>query len=171
MMERALTEAKIRAKRLLKQCNSDNPNALARLARWHRTLQGAEHGLQLKHCQSVIARELGFTDWQQLQRVLSGKATEQDDTPNMGSLFYRDACSAFVNRWFAGYPEARAALDEAHYLLPYKTQFVVVAADYIAALGIDDPGQLQAVNRDLYASYPGPEWDTLAEVAIKSRRV
>lgn len=45
-----------------------------------------------------------------------------------------------LNRWFAGYDEARASLDEhGGFLLPFGRQFFVCEEEGIRALGLD-PG-------------------------------
>lgn len=54
------------------------------------------------------------------------------------TLMYVPAMSAFLNRWYSTYTEARAALDsEGGFLLPYKSQFLVTEAEAIRELGFD----------------------------------
>jgi hypothetical protein len=95
--------------------------------------------IRLKHCLAVVARELGFQSWEHARRVLRGDATEQD----CGTLLYDASVRGTLNVWFAHYDEARAHLDEVrrvrgeHYLLSYRTHFLVVDRHFIEALGWD----------------------------------
>lgn len=133
---RALTEVKILAKKHLKACQTGDTVALDKLA----SLMN-KHGLtlqdiQLKHCQSLLARELGFTDFNHCQRVLSGQAQIGED---LGTLFHSRRCDTLLNHWFSGFDEAQAFLQQSPQmvLLPYKKQFFVVnGADYLDALGL-----------------------------------
>jgi hypothetical protein len=161
-MNKTLNELRIRAKILFKLCKSDDKNALARLAKCYRSDHLVGGKLQLKHCQLVLAKELGFQDWQHLQRVFSGTEHNNLVDLDMGSLFYNSECNAFLNQWFATYNEAKTALNSKHYLLPYKKQFIVVTADYIKAIGIKDTTLLHEIHNDIFACYPSATWDKLA---------
>lgn len=64
------------------------------------------------------------------------------DRTDSGPVMYVARMDAFLNRWFSGYDEARAALEaEGGYLLPYRDQFFVTVAGAIEELGLnpDDP--------------------------------
>jgi len=168
-MEQALNEVKIQAKKILKGYKNKVPEQIVRLDKWHKTLNSIKSGVQLKHCQVVIAKELGFRDWQHLHKVLSGEAVNNSDV-NFGSLFYNKACVSFVNQWFTTYGEAKVALDIEHYLLPFKRQFLVVGANYITMLGVTNGHKMLQVKHDLYASYPSNEWDELVLQTLKHRQ-
>ncbi|MEW6981385.1 hypothetical protein AAD001_01895 [Colwelliaceae bacterium 6471] len=169
-MERALNEAKIQAKLLFKGYKNKDPDYVVRLVKWHKSLSLIDTEVKLKHCQVVIARELGFKDWQALQNLFSGNARGNGKDLDFGALFYTKACAAFVNKWFTTYDEAKAVLGFEHYLLPYKKQFTVVSAEYIAMLGISNAYKMRSVNHDLFASYPSETWDELALQALRNRR-
>src|SRR3954471_21270238 len=60
--------------------------------------------------------------------------TEIDQT----TLWYQPNLDIFLNRWFADYHQARAALEsEGEFLLPYKKHFFVCKAEVIRALGLE----------------------------------
>lgn len=167
-MDKALNELKVRAKRLFKLCKNDDPKALARLAKGYKSNPPTAGKLQLKHCQVVIANELGFADWQSLHTIFSAKAGHSGAGLDMGTLFYKSACSAFLNQWFTTYDEAKTALDAEHYLLPYKKQFVLVTAQHIETLGIFDTTLLHNVHKDIVSCYPSSTWDDLALQVLKN---
>lgn len=55
-------------------------------------------------------------------------------------LWYHPNLDVFLNRWFADYDQARAALEaegEGEFLLPYQKHFFVCKAEVIQALGLD----------------------------------
>ena len=55
-------------------------------------------------------------------------------------LWYHPNLDVFLNRWFADYDLARAALEsDGGYLLPYQKHFFLCKPEVIAALGVD-PG-------------------------------
>ncbi len=138
---RALTEVKILAKKRLKACQAGDAVALDKLASLMNKQGLTQQDIQLKHCQAVLARELGFTDFNHCQRVLSGQALIGED---LGTLFHNRRCDTLLNHWFSSFDEAQAFLKQAPemVLLPYKKQFFVVnGSDYIDALGLvlNDP--------------------------------
>ena len=103
------------------------------------SIQAAATGIHHKHCLAVVAREHGFQSWEHARRVLRGDVTEKD----CGTLLYDSSVRGFLNVWFAHYDEARAHLHEArrsggeHYMLSYRTQFLVVDRHFIETLGWD----------------------------------
>jgi hypothetical protein len=126
--------------------------ALPELARADEgALAEAAARMRRKHCLAVVAREHGFTTWEQAQRVLRGDAREQD----FGTLMYGTKAMGTLNVWFADYAEARAHLDEARrggaarYLLTYRTQFFVVDRYFVETLGLDpDDADWEAIDGD-----------------------
>ncbi len=103
------------------------------------TLEAAAPGIRRKHCLAVVGREQGFQSWDHALRVLRSDLTERD----CGTLLYDGSVRGTLNVWFAHYGEARAHLDEVrrrgreHYMLSYRTQFLVVDRHFIEALGWD----------------------------------
>jgi len=126
--------------------------ALPELARADEAaLAEAAMRMRRKHCLAVVAREHGFTSWEQAQRVLRGDARELD----FGTLMYGTKALGTLNVWFADYGEARAHLDEARlggarrYLFPYRKQFFVVDRYFVETLGLDpDDADWEAVAFD-----------------------
>lgn len=171
----ALNETKIRAKKLLKACQQDEPSAKQRVAALMAKLGIPHSDLQLKHCQQVIARELGFIDFHHCQRVLLGQAILGDD---WGNLFHTKQCDTLLNHWFTGYLAARDfnAQAEDTLLIPYKKQFFVVERqDYCNALNlpiisqkVDSAGE-STILRDLVSSYANADWNFFALAMIQHK--
>lgn len=171
----ALNETKIRAKKLLKACQQDELPAKQRVTTLMAKLGILHSDLQLKHCQQVIARELGFIDFHHCQRVLSGQAILGDD---WGNLFHTKQCETLLNHWFTGYLAARDfnAQAESTLLLPYKKQFFVVERqDYCNALNlhiisqqVDNAGE-PTILRDLVSSYANADWHSFALAMIQHK--
>ena len=144
---RALTEVKILAKKHLKACQAGDAVALDKFAPLMTKQVLTQQNIQLKHCQSLLARELGFTDFNHFQRVLSGQAQIGED---LGTLFHSRRCDSLLNHWFSVFDEAQAFLQQSPQmvLLPYKKQFFVVnGADYLDALGLklSDPASIDCI--------------------------
>ena len=101
---------------------------------------------QRKHCLTAVARELGFEGWEHASRVLGGETSESD----YGAPLYPAGASAFLNRWFSNYEEARAALAEGSYLLAYKRHAFLAEREYVAsALALDpDDDDWRAIGFD-----------------------
>ena len=167
-MFEALNELKIQAKKLLKGVRQNNPSSLTRITKFNR-LEIVKDELKLKHCQQIVAREIGFNDWQHAQSILIGKVQSGDNT-DMGTFWHKPACNALLNFWFSSYQEAQAHLLSApnHYLFPYKRQFVVANVDYINALGLSEIVASAGDNeiRDFVSAYPAEEWGKLAAKMI-----
>ncbi len=150
----ALAEYKIRAGKLLKDfASADKRRAFGaayRLASlWPdgnaNELLADKSRVQRKHALAVIAREMGFRDWQHL--------TEEAhiELPAFDTARLFSARSGFyLNSWFVTYDEAKAALTQkGRFLFPYRHQFVVCEAGLLVGLGIDvkDP-DWDAIGRD-----------------------
>uniref|UniRef100_UPI004047A55E hypothetical protein n=1 Tax=Shewanella baltica TaxID=62322 RepID=UPI004047A55E len=171
----ALNETKIRAKKLLKACQQDELPAKQRVTTLMAKLGILHSDLQLKHCQQVIARELGFIDFHHCQRVLSGQAILGDD---WGNLFHTKQCETLLNHWFTGYLAARDFNRQAEstLLLPYKKQFFVVERqDYCNALNLSrisqqvDNADEPTILRDLVSSYANADWNAFALAMIQHK--
>lgn len=85
------------------------------------------------HCLWVVARELGFRDWDHALAVLTSR-----ELHDFGTLLYPESCTGHWNIWSAHYTEA-SSIRAAHggYLLAYKRQFLIVEAGFIDSLGLD----------------------------------
>ena len=119
--ELAIGELKKQAKRLRKEAGSDPAT------------DDPKHQ-QLLH---EASRQAGFRDWQHARRVLGGSAQPGED---WGTFWIGRPAGGFLNEWFARYEEARAswAGQPDVFLLPYRTQFVVVGRDLMQHAGIGE---------------------------------
>ncbi|MDE3271857.1 hypothetical protein [Pseudoalteromonas sp. G4] len=158
-MEHALKQAKSLAKLLLKEAKSGNADILKRLKKYYRIDVDTKANVKLKMCQHLVAKDTGLADWQQLHELLSAQQRREGEKINFGSVFHTSGCDRFLNKWFATYAEAKSALTQYSYLVPYKHQFIVVKAPYFTEIGIQDK---QLLNNDLVAVYPSEYWDMLA---------
>ena len=128
----AIGELKKQAKRLRKQAGSDL------------STDDPKHQQMLHEA----SRQAGFRDWQHARRVLGGAGRPGED---WGTFWIGRPGGGFLNEWFAGYEQARASWEAQSqaFLLPYKTQFVVVGRDLMQHAGIDERQLLES--RDLIA--------------------
>lgn len=150
----ALDEYKVRASKLLKDFESADKRraygAAHRLASlWPdgnaNALLADRSRVQRKHALAVIAREMGFRDWQHLTAEAHIEMPAFDTT-----RLFPPKTSFYLNGWYATYEEAHAALaSKGRFLFPYRHQFVVVEAGLLKSLGIDmaDP-DWQLIGRD-----------------------
>ena len=172
-MIEATEELKIRAEILHKRLVAGVPGSRTRLRALtplakadDDALAAAAGAVQRKHCLAVVAREVGFGNWNHALSVLRGDLAE----PDFGTLLYdAEGCRGTLNAWFANHPEARAHLSSQRdrgghvFLLAYKRQFVVVDSHFVEGLGLDpeDPdwkilhydwlGPARAARQRLYA--------------------
>jgi hypothetical protein len=137
----ALDEYKVRASKLLKDfASSDKRRAYGaahRLASlWPdgnpNELLADPSRVRRKHALAVIAREMGFRDWQHLTAEAHVEMPAFDTT-----RLFPPKTSFYLNAWFVTYEEAHAALARNRFLFPYRHQFVVVEAGLLKSLGID----------------------------------
>jgi hypothetical protein len=92
----------------------------------------------------------------------------------MGSFFYPNGCSGFINEWFADYQLAKNTVDNSlhsKWLLPYKNQYIVVGYDYITAFNLAPKLKIlwDELRHNMVTGYNSPAWDTLACAIIKNR--
>lgn len=171
-MNLAIDEIKLLSKKLLKASKQTGQALRPTLAvERDKLLQRYPSGTaQLKHCQTQLAKSLGFSNWQHAVTVLSGKQ-EQSDQADWGCLWYCKACMAFSNQWFSRYEEAAGIhqQQEDSYLIGYKNQYVLVLKDYLNTLGLSDNDIKHIEDRDLIANYPNFQWDQLAFKLIQTR--
>lgn len=150
----ALDEYKIRASKLMKDFASADKRkaygAAHRLASlWTdvkpNDLLADKSRVQRKHALAVIAREMGFRDWQHLVAEAHIEMPAFDTT-----RLFPPSTSFYLNSWFVTYDEARAALTRKdRFLFPYRHQFVVCEAGLLKSLGIDiDDPDWALIGRD-----------------------
>lgn len=173
MMELALNEIKIQAKRRLKAFKTNTAEDVDVKSAIKKFGIDSPEQLKLKHCQLLVVQHLGFSDWQHAQAILSGSEVI-DHVSDMGALFHNKACNALLNEWFTDYQQAKKALtgyDATRWLMPYKKQFVLVKQDYLTLLNINDNHihLCTKIENDFYGGYNTQTWDTLACLVIKNR--
>lgn len=172
-MELAINEIKTQAKKLNKAFKTGTQLEVA-FAKQLSLLNVTDVGdVKLKHCLTLIAWQLGFSNWHFAQEVLSGKYNIKNSI-DMGSFSYPDSATGFINEWFTDYQQAKKAqLNKANlkYLLPYKKQFILVGEDYIKLFKIEQTlaPLWRIIDYDMVASYNSSEWDQLACSVIKHR--
>ena len=161
-MKLALSEVKTQAKKLLKRIKAgDEKQILSQMLK--KRIITTLDDVQLKHCQAFIVQQLGFSNWHHAQAVLSGNANRSKN-PDFGTIFYNTACGALLNLWFRNYKEAKQAHAEERdnsWLIPYKTQFIVVKKNYLIQLNIPEKfinDELEK-QRDLCQNYNTELWD------------
>jgi hypothetical protein len=102
-----------------------------------------------KHALSVVALERGYASWAELKQACEAGRVE---APILDlERLITGIGGIHLSRWFSRYEDAAAELTSGGgYLLPYKTQFVVMDVDTIQTLGFDprDP-DWGRVGRDL----------------------
>jgi hypothetical protein len=140
-------EYKIRASLLLKDLLSEDPARATRaverfraLPQWAPLTAGEvlarRDTLRHKHALAVIAAEQGHRSWAELKAAMDARPAPTFDV----EVLFSGAGGAFLNRWFpaSGYAAARASLREhGGFLFPYRDQFVICAASFLEAWGID----------------------------------
>jgi hypothetical protein len=152
-----LRECKVRAALLLKALDSSDSLRATRAAERLRALPAfarlspgellaRKDSVRHKHALAVIAHEQGYASWVEL------KSAHGEDTPPRADFesFFARGSSAFLNRWFPSYAEARASLRErGGYLFPYRKQFFICEAGFLQAHGVDtaDP-DWERIGRD-----------------------
>ena len=157
-----ITELKTRARLRLNALRRDAGNVPADVA------EAAAN--RLRDCLIAVAREAGFSGWEQALRVLDGHAVSGDD---MGTFWHAPRCNGLLSHWFAHIEQAREclALGEHRVLLPYRRQFVVVDDHYLRelGLGIGDKAWGEA-GRDLVQAYGSAAWLALCNQRLRALR-
>jgi len=151
-MSKAVTELKIKAKRLQKSAP-------------------VSESITLKQALQAVAKQAGFLHWQHASAVLGGNIS--DCMYDYGKLWYHPKCSPLLNLWFANYDEAKTVLNKREdcFLVPYKNQFVVVKNEYLNLLGapVEMQTALKENGRDIVALYNSELWDNFAYACIMTR--
>ncbi len=101
-------------------------------------------------------------------------AVPMNSNPNFGICFgtfwYSKSSVKFANQWFSHYQEAKAIHQlGAYFLLPYKTQFLLVNEAFLLDLGLEQR-HIQWLNdagRDFVSIYPSMLWDSIAQTRIR----
>lgn len=123
---------------------------------------GVADDARLRDCLHEVAREAGFAHWEHARQVLGGQAAAGDD---QGTFWYAPGCAGLLTPWFARHDEAREAQRQGTtgVLLPYRRQFVLAGADFLAELGLDPDSSLWAdVAFDMVGSAGTSSWESLA---------
>lgn len=144
--ELAVSELKKQAKRLRKD-----------------TVPGSEHEPKHQQVLHEVSRRAGFRDWQHARRILSGAGAPGED---WGAFWLGRPAGGFLNEWHARYEDARNSwADQPQaFLIPYKTQFVIVGPELMRYAGVDEVQLTQG--RDLIADKPA--WDLLSSQRLRS---
>lgn len=167
-MDKALSELKIQAKKLLKALHKGE-DALEPYQPLMRKKEWSEKSdWQLKDCLNLVSMRLGFNQFQHAQIVLSGKLDDPEMT-DFGAFWHHPGCDALVNHWFANYQEAKQALVDLNVgaLFPYKKQYVIGQSEYLKRIGIE--AKFSDAERDFVQCYGSPYWDELALLVIRNR--
>jgi len=169
-MVNLVDDLKQRARRLHRGASAGDPDAIARLRALPelRALDDASiaKAARRRHALSALARALGFDGWPHAKAVLSGEAVR-----DRGQLMFEEHCGAYPNIWSADYAEA-ARIRRAHggYLLPYKHQFLIVEAPFVASLGLDpDDPDWDAIGRDWLEPANRAAWTRITRAAVEAR--
>ena len=162
---KALSELKIRSKILLKAANQNNPETIRLLS------NNGTHNGPFKHKDGLelVSKWAGFKNWRHASHILSGSAQIGED---MGTLWYNNKCQVYLNIWCRNYAEAKEqyALEVGKFIVPYKTQFIIVDNDYIQALGLkaNMTDFTADGSRDLAGNYGSVTWDNYTFSRIQS---
>lgn len=153
---KSLAELKIRSKIMLKSAAQNNLTVIDIFSKYGSASGPYKHKDGLK----LVSQRSGFRNWQHASHVLSGAAQIGDD---MGTLWYNQKCQVFLNIWCRDYSDAKNQYfsHPGKYIVPYKTQFVIVDNEYMMALGINIDSNDFATNedRDLAGQYGTKTWD------------
>lgn len=94
--------------------------------------------IKRKHALAVIAQEHGFESWGDFKQHLERKDKLAQLRGDYHTLHYPPRCRGFILEWHADYAVASQSLGHSGgYLFPYKKQFFICEAPYIAELGLD----------------------------------
>jgi hypothetical protein len=137
----AIRELKVRAEILHKRVYAGDARNLARLRILTPFRRSSDEALseiapaiRRQHCLNVIAAELGFANWADARRAITGEGRIQD----FGTLLCPQRCCVHINLWYKQYDEA--AVERRHregYLIAFRRQYLVVDRFYIETLGLD----------------------------------
>jgi hypothetical protein len=149
----AIRELKVRAEILHKRVHAGSARALVRLRaipEFRRLsdedLAKASPVIRRRHCLAAVSAELGFPDWTQARRALTGEGSITD----FGTLLCPDRCAAHLILWYRRHEEAAAVRRRrSGYLLAHRRHYVVVDRFYIVTLGLDpDDADWEAIGFD-----------------------
>ena len=130
-MHDAIQELRVRAELLHHLVKRNDARALRRFRRFAAVSNPAE--IRRRDCLALLATELGFENWPQAKRALSG-----EPVPDYGTLLYPKRCGGHLNLWFRTHDEAAGVRQTRQgYLLGYRRVFVVVDRFFIESLGLE----------------------------------
>ena len=144
---------------LLKKLNSSNPREaetlLRQLPEFERfDLQALKQKAKHKHALQAIAMQNGFRTWNELK-------SNYDQV--LANTFVNAYVGGHLHKWFANYAEAKSEQQRnGGYLLPYKHQYFICDADYLAILGLDATDKdWQLIECDWVKPYNIKAWQRL----------
>jgi len=172
-MELAVNEVKTQAKKLLKALRLDSELLLTMKLSLKKLSLSSLDDLRLKHCLTIVSQQLGFDNWHHAHHTLSGNV-KPGTALSMGTFLYPKGCGAFINEWFADYEQAKSTLvnePQKKWLLPYKSQFIVVEKEFIFLFNIDNKLVMlwKEIDHDMAEGYNSLAWDRLACEIIRNR--
>ena len=144
---------------------SENELSLSELKRRAKQLKADTAEQTHQQRLETAAKEVGFRDFRHARRVLTGQVSPGDD---FGTFWHTRPSGGFLNEWHANYQEAQTSWSKQPlaYLLPYRTQFVIVGQEFMTHLGIET-SQL-AHSRDLLSEAGQASWDVVCCQRIRA---
>ena len=130
----SIEEFKIQASILMKKLQSDDSASVEELFKQlpefkDSDLQTIQKQVKRKHALRVIAQQNDFDSWDDLKTNCAQA---------LANTFVKAYAGGHLNKWFANYNDAKTE-QKIHggFLLPYKHQFFICDADYLAMLGLN----------------------------------
>jgi len=169
-MRQLISDLKHRARRLHERALSGDAQAFEQVRALpdlrKLDLDLVPDAIQRRHALSAVARELGFSGWSHLTRVLHDR-----DLRDAGTLMHRESGGAYWNIWLASYIEASSIRAEhGGYLLGYKSQFFVVERHFIESIELDpDAPEWNAIGRDWCKPRDWGAWERITAQAVRAR--
>ena len=165
-----LSEARIRARRLLKSLIGDDSSAARRAAERLCRLEtlpdapeellASRRRVRLKHALTTLALEHGHPSWTAMKEALENPRLAEEPS---GREMYEKGLDVLFNRWFARYDDARRSLDEmGGFLFPFDHQFFITEEEGVRVLGLDpaDP-DWQKIGHDWVEPRDDDAWQRL----------
>ncbi len=162
-----IEECKVRASLLCKDLRGADPQRAAAALRRMSRLEPPGPGpsaFQHKHALAVVAGEIGYPSWTELTDDSSARPEiTKVAVDTWASRLCPRSAGGFLNHWFVAYAEAQELrARQGGYLLPYRAQFFVCQAGFIAALGLlPEHSDWQAIDWDWVRPRDLPAWRRL----------
>jgi len=151
----AVQEIRVRAEILHRRAQTLDADTLRR---FRRLPQFDSTNIRRHDCLTVLAAELGFSNWPHARRVLSGLyATD------FGALLCPHKCACHLNLWYKAHEEAAAIREKrGGWLLAYRRQFLVVDRGYIETLGLNPQDSAWTARRFDWTQRDAPQPECIA---------